>query len=328
MTVLVIGANGQLGSHLCAELVARGLTVRGSVRAPERGLDLEDLGVKTVVADITSGEGVRPHLDGVETVVLTANAATPRSTDRVRAFPAAMHRVIRQCERSDVERFVLVSVPRSQADAGKGYFDDRRGLEAQLQDSPMASVVLRFGPFMDVWLALAGSNLPLRGEPHATVGRPSMIIRRIRRRTGLSVDQRGILWVPGDIDRRNSFIAIRDATLACADAVTRPDVAGKTFEVGGPEVLTSRDVARLFGEAIGREVRPRSVPTGVFQVGSALLRPVGGATAETFRLLRIISQTEAVYQPGGRLLAPDSLLTMRSFLAEKAALPDVVPFVP
>lgn len=326
MTVLVIGANGQLGSQVCAELVARGLTVRGSVRAPERGADL--VNVETVIADLTQGEGIRPHLEGVDTVVLTANAATPRSTDRVRAFPAAMRRLVDQAEAVGVRRFVLVSVPRSAADHGKGYFDDRRGLEAQLQRSAMEQVVLRFGPFMDVWLALGGSNLPLRGEPHATVGRPSMIIRRIRRRTGLSVDERGVLWVPGDVDRLNAFIAIRDAARACADAVTRDDVVGRTYEIGGPELLTSRDVARLLTEALGKEVVAKGIPAGLFQFGSAMLRPIGGATADTFRLLRIVSQTETQYQPGGQLLDPEGLTTMAQFLAEKVALPSIVPFVP
>lgn len=72
MRVAVIGGTGGLGSLVVAELAARGDAVRAvSRRAPAEGL-LPD-GVEHARADLTSGDGVREALDGVEVVLDASN---------------------------------------------------------------------------------------------------------------------------------------------------------------------------------------------------------------------------------------------------------------
>ena len=56
----------------------------------------------------------------------------------------------------------------------------KRDLEKKLLRKASASWVLRLPPFMESWFALVGSSLPLRGEPNATIGRPSPFLRRFR----------------------------------------------------------------------------------------------------------------------------------------------------
>jgi uncharacterized protein YbjT (DUF2867 family) len=72
MHVAVIGGTGGLGSLVVAELAARGDVVRAvSRRAPVEGT--LPAGVEHARADLTSGDGVREALDGVETVVDASN---------------------------------------------------------------------------------------------------------------------------------------------------------------------------------------------------------------------------------------------------------------
>ena len=56
----------------------------------------------------------------------------------------------------------------------------KRRVEEQLAASGMSWVAVRMPPFTEVWLALVGSSIPLRGESRATVARPYGFLRRFR----------------------------------------------------------------------------------------------------------------------------------------------------
>ncbi|MGH3347810.1 MAG: SDR family oxidoreductase, partial [Nocardioides sp.] len=173
MTILVVGGNGQLGAACCAELVAREIPVRATVRVRERARHLPSA-VEVVELDLTEGPARRTAaLAGVDTVIFSANATAPRRGDSANAFEEAGLALIDEAVAAGVRRIVLPSVPVTDLDDRVPLARDRREAERRLAAAPIESCVLRFPPFMDVWLALVGSSLPLRGESFATVGRPS-----------------------------------------------------------------------------------------------------------------------------------------------------------
>ncbi|HET6967641.1 MAG TPA: hypothetical protein VFI44_05160 [Ornithinibacter sp.] len=189
-------------------------------------------------------------------------------------------------------------------------------------------MILRFPPFMECWLALVGSSLPLRGEPNATIGRPSPFLRRFRRATGSMVEARGMMLVPGPTSHRQAFIAVPDVAAACVAAVSRADLGGRTIEVAGPEVLSWVDVAETFSRVLGRRVRAVSTPAGVFAVAAAVLRPVAPVPSRTMALNRFMGASETVWEPpGGGLVDPSTMTTVEEFLGRKAALPAALPVV-
>lgn len=326
MDVLVVGANGQLGAACCRALVAEGHTVRGSVRSAERGAGLE--GVDLVLADLAAEPDLDALLAGVQAVLITANTAVPRAGDDAARFAEGEHRLIDAAGRHGIGRIVLPSVPATHVDAHVPIAAERRLLEEQVRTTVPGSVILRFPPFMEVWLALVGSSLPLRGEPHATVGRPSPFLRRFRSVTGSTVEKRGLMLVPGPTGHRQSFIAVPDAAAACVAAVTREDLAGRTIDVAGPEVLTWVDVARIFSEVLGRPVRAVSTPSAVFAAMSAVLRPVAKVPSQTMALNRYLGASETAWTPGGGgLVDPSTMTTVEGFLRAKADLPARLPSV-
>ena len=72
MNILVTGASGFIGSHLCRELVARGHTVRAFHRASSHLSLLEDLPVEHAIGDLTQPETLNPAMDGIDVVFHTA----------------------------------------------------------------------------------------------------------------------------------------------------------------------------------------------------------------------------------------------------------------
>lgn len=328
MNVLVVGANGQLGAACCRALAAEGHTVRGSVRQLSRadGLGLD--GVELVQADLARDPDLEALLAGAETVVLTANVAAPRAGDDLARFGQGVRALVGAAGRVGVTRIVLPSVPVTDVDEHVPLAAERRRMEDDIRAAVPGSVILRFPPFMECWLALAGSSLPLRGEPNATIGRPSPFLRRFRRATGSMVEARGLLLVPGPTSHRQAFIAVADVAAACAAAVSRADLGGRTIEVAGPEVLSWVDVAEIFSRVLGRRVRAVSTPAGVFAVAAAVLRPVAPVPSRTMALNRFMGASETAWEPaGGGLVDPAAMTTVEEFLRRKAALPATLPLV-
>lgn len=319
--VLVVGANGQLGFRAAAELARRGHRVRGSVRAPDRADGLGEVGVEPVVADPGSEAGLGEALDGVDAVLLTANAASPRAGDDITATQRSLERVVTDAERAGVRRFGLASVPKASGARVPPLVRDKGRIEELMRNGAMESVVLRFPPFMEVWLALVGSSLPARGEPRATVDRPSPFLRRFRRGTGRLVEDRGVMLVPGSRHNRNAFIALDDVARACAEAIERPGLADADVEVGGPEVLTWSDVAEIFGEVLGRRVRVVATPGVVFGILGAVLAPFAPVPSATMALNKMGAEMQTPWPSGGAgLVDPATMTTVRRFLEDKRTL--------
>ena len=326
MDVLVVGANGQLGAACCRRLVAEGHRVRGSVRSLERAAGLN--GVDLRVADLVGDLDVDELLSGVEAMIITANTAAPRAGDDPSGFLQGEHRLIDAAGQVGVRRIVLPSVPATYVDAHVPIAADRRRLEEHVRAAVPGSVILRFPPFMEVWLALVGSSLPLRGEQHATIGRPSPFLRRFRAATGSTVEKRGLMLVPGPATYRQAFIAVADAAAACVNALGRDDLAGETVDVAGPQVLTWVDVARVFSDVLGRRVRAVSTPAAVFAVMASVLRPVAPVASRTMALNRYLGASETAWtRAGGGLVDPSTMTTVEQFLRAKAALPATLPTV-
>lgn len=326
MLVAVVGANGQLGFQCVKELVRRGHHVRGLVRRIERAGDLGAAGAEVMEADPAAGTGLRRSLEGVDAVVMTANSAAPRAGETPAGVHRDLKRVVSEAEAAGVPRFCLASTAKAPLDPAVPLGQSKRDLEQLLLDGPMEAAVLRFAPFTEVWLALVGSSVPVRGEAHATVNRPSPFMRRFRTATARLVEERGVMLVSGSARLRNAFITVPDAARACAEAVERPEARG-VVEVGGPEVLTWQDVATEFTEVLGRRVRILSTPGPVYAALSAATRRVAPTPSAVFALNRLAATMETPWSPGGGgLVDPATMTTVRRLLEEKALLPaDVLP---
>ena len=329
MRILVVGANGQLGARCCGKLLSSGHEVRAVVRAAERGSRLASMGAEVVLGDLTAGDGVRQHLPGVDAVVITANPVVPRAGDDPGAVEDGLLRLVDAAAASGVRRVVLVSLPDPGQPKPAPMVVARRLLEQHVMKRLPDSVVPRFPPFMEVWIALVGSSLPLRGEEFATLGRPSPFLRTFRRGTATLVEDRGLMLVPGSPDIRNAFIAIDDVAAVCTKAVDDPALGGRILDVAGPEVLTWRDVAETYAAVLGRRVRMLSTPAPVYAAAAAALRPIATVASQTMALNHVIATTETNWpNAGGGVLDPREMTTLREFLTAKAALPAELPSVP
>src|SRR5215207_2231355 len=129
-TTLVTGATGFVGSRVARALVARGETVRATVRATSDLEPLRDVEVETVVAELTDRRAVRRALRGVDRVFHVAGSTNLRaSADALFETNVLTTRVVlEECLRAAVERVVHTSSVAAVGPAPTGGTADERQL--------------------------------------------------------------------------------------------------------------------------------------------------------------------------------------------------------
>jgi uncharacterized protein YbjT (DUF2867 family) len=323
--ILVVGATGQLGSLVVRHLRATGAPVRAMVRDPASAADLAATGAELAVADLGCPETLDAALRDVAAVVATANAVAPiRPGDSADVIDAGYAELVRRAERSGVSRFVLASVPPTALDEQVPVARTKRRTERLLAESGLSWLSLRMPPFSEVWLALVGSELPLRGEDRTTLGRAYPTLRRFRRVTGRTVERHGLMVVPGPASARQSFLSVHDAARGLAAAV-RPETGEGPVDLGGPESLSWTEVAAIYGRVLGRRVRVVSQPAAAFAVAQRVFAPVAPSLAGVMGLDRLIATTQSDWDTAetAHRLGLGRLRTVEEILREKAALPPI-----
>jgi uncharacterized protein YbjT (DUF2867 family) len=323
--ILVVGATGQVGSLVVRRLRAEGQQVRAMVRDPATAADLAATGAELAVADLARPETLDAALDGVDAVVATANAVAPiHRGDSAAVVDAGYVELIQRAERSGVRRFVFMSVPETPLDERVPVAATKRRIERLLGESGLSWLSLRTPPFTEVWLALVGSELPLRGEERNTLGRDYPTLRRFRRVTGRTVERHGVMVVPGPATARQAFLSVHDAAAALA-AATDEGTGEGPVDLGGPEVLSWTDVARIYERVLDRRVRVVSQPARAFAVLQRLFMPIAPSLAGVMGLNRLIATSETDWDTTdtARRLGLQTRKSVEQILREKAALPPI-----
>lgn len=109
-SVLVTGATGFLGEHLCRVLVEQGHIVRGLART--RSAVLESVGVEHIRGDVLTGDELDRALDGVSAVFHLAGAVSRDPDDgqrMMRLHVDGTRRVLDRMAAAGVRRMILAS---------------------------------------------------------------------------------------------------------------------------------------------------------------------------------------------------------------------------
>lgn len=238
--IRVVGATGELGSRIVRQLAEGGEQLGALVRPTTDSTALVEQGVEVVRGDLCDAASLPPALDGVDTVVTTANANTA-------AVDVTGNRnLIEAAQRAGVRRFVYVSA------AGMGEQMARTGplmagkwqTEKTLRSSSMRYVLVRPDMFQEAWL----------GPP-------------------LFDARAGTALIGGRGQTPQRYVATDDVAALCAHLAVVADPP-EVVEFGGPEELTKLQVVAAFEEATGKTFKVRHVPRVVLSVGRRVLAPV------------------------------------------------------
>jgi dihydroflavonol-4-reductase len=264
--VLVTGATGFLGEHLCRALVERGHIVRGLARTSSPVLAA--LGVELVRGDVLSGPELDRALDGVNVVCHLAGAVSrdPGDAQRMmRLHVDGTRRVLSRMAALHVHRMVLAST--------SGTIGVSKRAEVLDETAPYAEELVAGWPYYASKIyqeRLAFEHGPKLGVDVVAVN-PSLLLGPGDRRLSSTGDVRKLMQrkIPVVPDGGVSFVDARDAADATANAIERGR-AGERYLLGGPNWTTKEFFARV--ARVAKVAPPRlKIPQRASEWGAALV---------------------------------------------------------
>lgn len=239
--LLVTGATGFLGEHLCRVLVEQGHTVRGLART--RSAVLADLGVDHIRGDVLGGPELDRALSGVAAVFHLAGAVSrdPDDAQRMmRLHVDGTRRVLERMAAAGVRRMVLAST--------SGTIGVSKVEEILDETAPYAEEIVAGWPYYASKIyqeRLAFEHGKRLGLEVVAVN-PTLLLGPGDRRLSSTGDVRKFLrrQIPTIPDGGISFVDVRDAAEATAAALARGR-AGQCYLLGGPNWTTKEFFARL-----------------------------------------------------------------------------------
>ncbi|MDH0625439.1 SDR family oxidoreductase [Pseudomonas chengduensis] len=271
MKVLLTGSTGFVGQALLARLAAQpALDLVAVSRRPAFGLPA---GVAHAqVADIAADTAWQPVLQGVQ-VVIHAAARVHVMNDKV-AGPLAEFRKVnvdgtlnlaRQAVGAGVKCFIFISsikVNGENTAPGKPY-------SAESQPAPVDPYGISK---LEAELALR--ELAAETGMEVVIIRPPLVYGPDVKANFLSMMRwlsKGIPLPLGAIQNRRSLVALDNLVDLIATCVEHPAAANQTFMVSDGEDLSTRQLLRRMGGALGRPARLVPIPAWLLEAGASLL---------------------------------------------------------
>lgn len=259
--ILVVGGSGFLGRYLVRRLCAEARYVVVPTRAPEHAKHLSVLpNCQIIAADVHDDESLRRLVQGCDAVVnlvgiLHDGRGDPYGAGFARAHVELPQRLARVCVQMDVPRLLHVSA--------LGVSDTGRLPSMYLRSKADGERAIRDTAGLD-W----------------TIFRPSVVFGREDRFLNLFADMSR--WLPlmvvGRADARFAPVHVYDVAQAIVAAMWNRKSFGRTYELGGPEIYTLRELVKLAGRMIGAERPVIGLPDGLGRLQAAVLEFMPGPT--------------------------------------------------
>jgi uncharacterized protein YbjT (DUF2867 family) len=292
--VTVFGGSGFLGRAVVRALCKRDYRIRVAVRRPELAGHLQPLGkvgqIHAVQANLRYPASVEAATRGADVVINLVGILAPSGAQTFDAVQADGARTVAKTTAAAGARMVHVSAIGADANSPSRYARSKAAGEAAVLSAVPSATILRpsvvFGPEDDFTnrfgaLARISPALPLIGG-------------------GLTKLQP---------------VYVGDVATAVADAVDGKTKAGATYELGGPEVLSMREIMEIILAITERNRMLISLPFGLAKLQALFLQLAPSPftlTSDQVELLRsdnVVSETAkaAGLTLEGLGIAPDSL---------------------
>ncbi len=320
--ILVVGATGQVGFAVVRRLRELGEEVAALVRPSTDPASVAATGARIVPGDLRDPGSMGSVCEGVDTVVATANTIVPRRGERADfdAIARGYEALGRVARAARVGRLLFVSVPREFIGRGALDFDAKGRIEDGLRAEGPPVTVVRSSPFMELWLPWLGSRLPLRGVQQATIERGFWLARLAGAAGQRSLDRFGVALLPGNGTARHAFIAVDDVAEALVAAAMGGEETAEELRLGGPEVLSWRDVAEVYGRVLSIRVRTIRQPTAPFRALATATRAVSPAASQNLAAQTLLATIDTAYPPDdARRLLGREPTSVEAFLSQRSA---------
>ncbi len=227
--VLVTGATGYIGGRLVPRLLDAGYRVRCLVRSPRKLSSrpwAQDPAVQIVEASAENEDELVQAMRGCAVayyLIHSMMAVGPDYRDHDRSLAGIFARA---AERAGIKRIIYLGGLGETGDGLSEHLTSRREVEAALASASVPVTVLRAA-------MIIGS------------GSSSFEILRYL------VERLPIMVTPRWVKTESQPIAVRDVLHYLVASLETPATVGRTFDIGGADVLTYREIMQIMAKALG-----------------------------------------------------------------------------
>lgn len=224
--ITIFGGSGFLGRYVCQALLAQGARLRVTGRSGASAMHIKPLGnlgqVQLMAADVRKADSLARALHGADMAVNLVGSFD--NMDAVQHIGAA--NVAKAAQAAGCSALVHISAIGADEDSAAQYGRSKAAGEAAVRGAFPNAVILR---------------------PSIVFGREDQFINRF---AGL-IRMLPIVPIIG-AETKFQPVFVGDVAKAVVAALLDPALGGKTFELGGPQVLTMRGLNEWIAHAIGR----------------------------------------------------------------------------
>ncbi|MCD0422096.1 complex I NDUFA9 subunit family protein [Rubrivivax sp. JA1024] len=291
--VTVFGGSGFLGRHVVSALARRDYRIRVAVRRPELAGHLQPLGrvgqIHAVQANLRYPESVAAAMRGAHVAINLVGILAEGGAQKFDSVQGTGAANVAQAAASAGARMVHVSAIGADPESPARYARSKA----------------------------AGEQAVLAAMPQATIFRPSVVFGpedQFTNRFAALARLSPVLPLVG-ADTKLQPVYVGDVATAIADAVDGLAKPGATYELGGPEQLTMREIMRIILQTTDRNPLLVPLPFGLASLQAMLLQFAPGAfklTPDQVRMLEVDNVVSEAAKTAGLTLQglgiqPDSL---------------------
>ena len=292
--VTVFGGSGFLGRNVVRALAKRDYRIRVAVRRPELAFHLQPLGrvgqIHAVQANLRYPASVQSAMRDTGVAVNLVGVLAEGGSQTFDAVQARGAETIAKAAAGGDARMVHVSAIGA----------DERGTSQYARSKA------------------AGEKAVLSAVPSATIMRPSVVFGpedQFTNRFAALARMSPVLPLIGGGETKMQPVFVGDVASAIADAVDGKTKAGAVYELGGPEVLSLREIMAWILSTTDRERMLVPLPFGLAKLQSFFLQFAPGAlklTPDQVELLKSDNVVSDAAKAAGLTLeglgiAPDSM---------------------
>jgi len=269
--ILVTGGTGFVGPKIVHALRGRDLPVRALVRNPSgrSPATLAAWGAELVQGDMTDAASLTRATAGCEIVVHLVAIRQGSEEQFRRVMEAATRDLVAAAKGAGVRRFVLMSALGTSEETKDlvPYYHAKWEMERTVEASGLEHVIFR---------------------PSFVFSRDGGILPTFRKLAKLAP----VTPIIGSGERRIQPIWVDDVAAYFAAGVDKPEAAGRTFELGGPDAVTWNEFWARLKRGLGQRRPSVHVPVGLMRVNALLTERLPGNIPLTRDLLTMLEHVD------------------------------------
>ena len=256
--ILVTGGTGFVGSKIVHALRGEDRRVRCLVRNPERAGQLRAWGCELAEGDVTDAESLTRAVDGADALIHLVAIIVGKPEEFERLMTRGTESLLDAAEQAGVRRFILMSALGTTEATREltPYYRAKWSMEQAVQAAPLEHTIFR---------------------PSFIFGRDGGVLPTFLRLVRWSP----VTPVVGTGTQRIQPIWVDDVAAYFAKAVDLSRAAGKTFEIGGPDVVTWDELYSRIALILGKRRAKLHLPFGLMRAQARVIEALPGPSPIT-----------------------------------------------